>query len=274
MGDLMLIRTLTGLVLLPLLLVLLFAPMWAVAIGLALVSGIAVYELLRRWPHPVKERVKIMACGFVAVIYALIYTRAGLYTIAAALFLFLLVLFAEVLIDSKGFTLFALAGVFFAVSAIPLMYSSMARLAFRPDRLYVVLIPLLITISSDVFAYFTGSLLGRRKMAPSLSPKKTWEGAIGGYVSCIAVLLGYGALLSALGVSADYARLALYAAVGGVASQFGDLAMSAAKRSLNIKDFGRIFPGHGGVLDRFDSLLFVAPAIEILVVLLPAVHIS
>lgn len=268
----MLIRTLTGLALLPLLLALLLAPMWAVAAALALMSGVAVYELLHRWPHPVKTRVRIMACTFVVVIYALIYTRKDLYTIAIALFLFLLVLFAEVLIDSKGFTFFGLVGVFFAVSAIPLMFSSVARLAGRPDRLYVALIPFLITISSDVFAFFTGKLLGKHKLAPDISPHKTWEGAAGGFVCCIAVLIGYGAVISVLGAEADYARLALYGAAGGLISQLGDLAMSAAKRSLDIKDFGRIFPGHGGILDRFDSLLLVAPAAELLIVLLPAIH--
>lgn len=268
----MLVRTLTGLVLLPLLLVLLFAPLWGVMLGLTLISAIAVFELLRRWPHPIKKRVIAMACVFVVVFYALIYKQVELYTIIIALFVFLLFLFGEVLIDSKNFTFFGLVGVFFAVTAVPAMYSSVARLAFRPERVYVILLPFLITISSDVFAYFTGSLLGKHKLAPNLSPKKTWEGSFGGFVCCMAVLVGYGALINALGAEADYARLALYAAVGGVAAQFGDLAMSAAKRSLGIKDFGRIFPGHGGILDRFDSLLFVAPIIEILVVAVPAIH--
>ncbi|MCL2031042.1 MAG: phosphatidate cytidylyltransferase [Oscillospiraceae bacterium] len=270
----MLIRTLTGLALVPLLFLLLWAPPWAVVSGLGLMSAIAVYELLRRWPHPVKMRVMIMACGFVAVFYALIYIRAGLYTVTAALFLFLLILFAEVLIDSRGFTFFGLAGVFFAVSAIPAMYSSVARLVFRPDRLYVALLPFLITIISDLFALFTGKLLGRHKLAPLISPHKTWEGALGGYLFCVAAAVGYGAVISLFGASVDYARLALYGAAGGIVSQFGDLAMSAAKRSLDIKDFGRIFPGHGGILDRFDSLLFVAPVVEILVTLMPAIQIG
>lgn len=265
-------RTLTGLALAPLLAALFLAPLWAVTLCVAALSMRAAYELMRRWPHPVKTRVKIWGCGFILVLYALIYTDAGLYTYMAALFFFTLILFIEVMADSQKFTFFGLVGVLFAAAAIPLMYAPVARLTFRPERLYIVLIPFLVTIISDTFAYFTGRLLGKHKLAPDISPNKTVEGAIGGYAACIAAMLGYGAVISALGGTVDTARLALYAAAGGLVSQMGDLAMSAAKRSLGVKDFGRLFPGHGGVLDRFDSLLFVAPVIEMLVVVLPAIH--
>jgi phosphatidate cytidylyltransferase len=108
--------------------------------------------------------------------------------------------------------------------------------------------------ATDTCAYFVGRSLGRRKLAPTLSPKKTVEGAVGGLLGAMAVGAAFGAwihlpLLHGLAVGA----------IAGGAGQIGDLFESALKREIGIKDFGRIMPGHGGVLDRFDSLLFVAP---------------
>ncbi len=106
----------------------------------------------------------------------------------------------------------------------------------------------------DSGAYFVGKLTGKRKIAPSISPAKTIEGSMANLILC--VLVGYG-IGQALGVSGS---LALVAGLGvGVLGQLGDLFESALKRAVGVKDFGGILPGHGGVLDRFDSLLFSAP---------------
>ena len=115
----------------------------------------------------------------------------------------------------------------------------------------------------DTFAYCTGMLLGRHKLAPVLSPKKSVEGAIGGIAG--AALLGvlYGVL-----TKGNIPIYALICAVGAAASQVGDLAASAVKRQHNIKDYGHLIPGHGGILDRFDSVIVTAPMIYILAVLL------
>jgi len=121
----------------------------------------------------------------------------------------------------------------------------------------------------DTGAYFTGMAIGRRKLAPVLSPKKTVEGAVGG--SVVATLLGavYGLILYNAGVVAPNAVVlyALTTLVCSVAAQFGDLAASAIKRQRCIKDFGNVMPGHGGVLDRFDSIIFAAPVAFLILVL-------
>ncbi|MCL2396769.1 MAG: phosphatidate cytidylyltransferase [Defluviitaleaceae bacterium] len=114
----------------------------------------------------------------------------------------------------------------------------------------------------DTGAYFTGKTLGKRKLAPVLSPNKTVEGSVGG--TMFATLLGvvYALVLYRMGATVQNHML-LYAAITFVCSifaQLGDLAASAIKRHKNIKDFGNIIPGHGGVLDRFDSIIFAAPA--------------
>lgn len=112
---------------------------------------------------------------------------------------------------------------------------------------------------TDTFAYFTGMLFGKHKLIPNVSPKKTVEGAIGGVIFCIAFFVGYGAILNHF-TQYDISLWLLAAAglLSALVSMIGDLSMSVIKRKYGIKDYGTIFPGHGGVLDRFDSILAVA----------------
>jgi phosphatidate cytidylyltransferase len=113
--------------------------------------------------------------------------------------------------------------------------------------------------------------LGKRKLTP-VSPKKTVEGAIGGLIGAVIGMAGYGIILQlVLHTHVSYPLLLLYGLLGAAAGMLGDLSMSLVKREFGIKDFGTILPGHGGVLDRFDSLLFAAPVLEILIRLLPAI---
>ena len=112
---------------------------------------------------------------------------------------------------------------------------------------------------TDTFAYFTGMLFGKHKLIPNVSPKKTVEGAIGGVIFCVAFFVGYGAILNHF--TEYHTSLWILAAAGllsALVSMIGDLSMSVIKRKYGIKDYGTIFPGHGGVLDRFDSILAVA----------------
>lgn len=115
----------------------------------------------------------------------------------------------------------------------------------------------------DTFAYCTGMLFGRHKMAPVLSPKKSIEGAVGGVAGAAALGAAYAAF-----TEAPVLIYAVICAIGAAASQVGDLAASAVKRQHGIKDYGKIIPGHGGILDRFDSVIVTAPMIYILAVVL------
>ena len=115
---------------------------------------------------------------------------------------------------------------------------------------------------TDTGAYFVGVLFGKHKLIPEVSPKKTIEGAFGGILGCIAGFVLYGFIIqSVCDVKVNYIAMIVIAAVIAVVSQFGDLVASYIKREREIKDFGFIFPGHGGVLDRFDSIIAVAPSI-------------
>ena len=116
---------------------------------------------------------------------------------------------------------------------------------------------------TDIFAYFTGRFFGKHKLIPAVSPKKTVEGAIGGVVFCVISTVLFGFIIEKFfneyGItSANYLMLAISGVFISVVSQTGDLIMSVIKRHYGIKDYGKLFPGHGGILDRFDSVLAVA----------------
>ena len=129
--------------------------------------------------------------------------------------------------------------------------------------MYIYLLAFVGAWVPDTFAYFTGMLFGKHKLIPDVSPKKTVEGAVGGVVFCVLAFVGFGLLYNNLWVIEGGGKLPLWImAVMGVlvsiVSQIGDLSLSLLKRKYGIKDFGKIFPGHGGVMDRFDSVLAVS----------------
>ena len=128
---------------------------------------------------------------------------------------------------------------------------------------YMYLIIFLSAWICDTFAYFTGRFFGKHKLIPAISPKKTIEGAIGGIIFTFIAMMGYGCLLKYAfkydGIS--FVHLAILGVILPIVSQIGDLIASCIKRQYNIKDFGNVFPGHGGVIDRFDSPMLVAPVI-------------
>lgn len=130
--------------------------------------------------------------------------------------------------------------------------------------------------STDTFAYFSGKLFGKHKLIPHVSPNKTVEGSVGGVIGSMICCTAYLFILNATGmVQYTMSRIIVIGIAaglsGGVFSQLGDLAASAIKRDVDIKDFGWIFPGHGGFMDRFDSVLFIAPIIYALLYFTPTI---
>ena len=128
---------------------------------------------------------------------------------------------------------------------------------------YVYLLTFICAWVTDIFAYFVGRFLGKHKLIPAVSPKKTVEGAIGGVVFCVIATVIFGLIIENFfnpdgAFKANYLVLAISGVFISVVSQTGDLIMSVIKRHYGIKDYGKLFPGHGGVLDRFDSVLAVS----------------
>ena len=145
---------------------------------------------------------------------------------------------------------------FFGVVYVAVMLSFIYLTRSLPDGKFLVWLIFLCSWGCDTCAYCVGMLIGKHKMAPVLSPKKSIEGAIGGVAG--AALLG---VIYAAATQGKMAEYALICAVGALISMVGDLAASAIKRNQNIKDYGKLIPGHGGILDRFDSVIITAPVI-------------
>ena len=159
---------------------------------------------------------------------------------------------------------------FFGVFYVAVMLSYLFLVRRAADGVYLVWLVFLSSWGCDTCAYCAGMLFGRHKLAPVLSPKKSIEGAIGGMVG--AALLGalYGAVFGTHMEEVGNPVIACCAAcaIAAVISQIGDLAASAIKRNHQVKDYGTLIPGHGGILDRFDSMMFTAPAIYFVILFL------
>ena len=152
---------------------------------------------------------------------------------------------------------------FFGIVYVAVMLSYIYQTRNLEDGKFIVWLIFICSWGSDTCAYCVGMLIGKHKMAPVLSPKKSVEGGVGGVVG--AALIG---AVYAAAVHSDIAMYAVIGAVGALISMIGDLAASAIKRNREIKDYGTLIPGHGGILDRFDSVIFTAPCIYFLAAVL------
>lgn len=152
------------------------------------------------------------------------------------------------------------AGIFATMYLSLLLYIYL--ISVLPDGRYWIYLLLLGTWASDTFAYFTGRALGKHKITPVLSPKKTWEGAIGGIIGTIITVYVYNLLV----LPVELGVILLLGFFISISSQLGDLVESTLKRQAGIKDSGNLIPGHGGVLDRFDSMLLSAPLVYYIIV--------
>ena len=141
---------------------------------------------------------------------------------------------------------------------------------YRYDAIYFILLILCFAWGGDTAAYFAGRAFGKHKLAPHLSPKKTIEGSVGGFLGAALCCVLYGLVIGkVLGHAPVYWVLALYGLLGSLVSQLGDLSFSYIKRQYGIKDYGHLFREHGGVLDRFDSVTFCAPLTYLLLMIVP-----
>ena len=152
---------------------------------------------------------------------------------------------------------------FFGIVYVGVMLSYIYQTRMLPGGQFHVWLIFLCSWGCDTCAYCVGVLIGKHKMAPVLSPKKSIEGAVGGVAG--AVLLG---VIYAFFTKGGMVEYGIICGVGALISMVGDLAASAIKRNMDIKDYGKLIPGHGGVLDRFDSVIFTAPVIYYLAVIL------
>lgn len=166
------------------------------------------------------------------------------------------------------YTVTQIMAAFFSVFYVAVLLCCIYRIRILDGGAYLTWLVFLGAWGSDTCAYCVGKLIGKHKAFPVLSPKKSVEGCIGGVVGAALIGLGFAAAfqshLNAIGN--PLVALPLIAACASILSQFGDLAASGIKRQHEIKDYGTLIPGHGGVMDRFDSVIFTAPAVYLLLV--------
>ena len=255
-----------------LLLVLLVLPQVVTAILIAAVSVIAVYELMHN--TGLADQLYLMIAAAIMAIAVSFWSYGGCPWPAAIVGMILFwIALAAILIASHGeipFSQLSIAA--FSGIIVPLLLSSVTRILMLSSGRYLVLLPLVICFSADSGAYFVGVAFGKHKMAPILSPKKSWEGAAGGVLSAVVLTVVYAMILDmAFGMTVRYAAAVVYGLLGSVVSILGDLLFSAIKRQTGIKDYSHILPGHGGMLDRFDSMTLVAPLTEALLLTIPMI---
>lgn len=176
---------------------------------------------------------------------------------------FLMILMSIYVFTFPKYQMEEVAVAFFGVFYVAVMLSYLYQVRTMADGKYLVWLVFLSSWGSDTCAYCVGMLMGKHKLAPILSPKKSIEGAIGGVAGAAFLGLFYASVFggSMLEIRNPLAACGLACAIAAAISQVGDLAASAIKRNHQVKDYGKLIPGHGGILDRFDSMLFTAPAI-------------
>ena len=276
----MLVRILAAAVGLPLLLaVVLLLPPIGTAVLFALACMVAAYEMLWRTGILQHKRIvaytALMAAAVVMWSWlracAVVSERALWLSMLLGLFLFACLLFTELLAAHTELKFTALCVALFSGVVYPFLIGALVRLRGMESGKYYILVAFLISMVADSGAYFVGKACGKHKLAPVVSPKKTVEGAVGGVVVNILGMMLYTLILNkCFGFTQiNYFYAAIYGVVGALGSMLGDLTLSVVKRQVGIKDYGNLIPGHGGILDRFDSTMICAPIAEILILLLP-----
>lgn len=250
-------RLISGIVLVIIALATIISGSWILFFTLLAVSLIGMRELYKVMKVSDEHVTVLELVGYLGAVFYYIAMKAdfGNYGTMAIIISMILILFVYVFGYPKYHAEQVMAA-FFGVVYVAVMLSFIYLTRSLPDGKFLVWLIFLCSWGCDTCAYCVGMLIGKHKMAPVLSPKKSIEGAVGGVAG--AALLG---VIYAAATQGKMAEYALICAVGALISMVGDLAASAIKRNQNIKDYGKLIPGHGGILDRFDSVIITAPVI-------------
>jgi phosphatidate cytidylyltransferase len=265
------IRTIAAGALLPVVIIVaLFAPKIVAALCVGIMCAIASYEMLNTTKlvrHP-RMLLYTMVMAFLVAIWSYLGSVAVFAAVLAFVFFFML--FTEVMLSNMKISYTKVCLCLTSGLLLPYMLCAIVRILMQPDGRFFVLVPFAVAFISDSFAYLVGMKFGKHKLSPVISPNKSVEGVIGGMLVTIAGMVIYGLILQfGFHFQVNYLYMVIYAVVGTCAGVFGDLCFSVIKRQTGIKDYGNIIPGHGGILDRFDSMITVAPLMEVLLFLLP-----
>lgn len=268
-------RIIVAAIFVPIIFVVLFflPPVW-LTIMTAGICAFITYEFLRAVKAAESIRTYVYSAAAAVLIPFGYFFGVGEIVFRAVIFLLAAIMFVEAMIAyerGKEFGLSKVLPVLYAGAVIPLFLSSLVSLKMLENGKLYVLLPIISAFLSDSGAYFVGIFMGKHKAFPRLSPNKTVEGCVGGLVCTVAAMVIYGLILHlSTELEVNFLILIVYGVLGSLATQIGDLTYSLIKRQAGVKDYGNLIPGHGGMLDRFDSMSFAAPTMLLLVSVLPA----
>lgn len=265
-------RLISGIVAIPLLIVIILAGNDVLKTVAIIISLIGINELYKAFSKGFKS---VHICGYLATVLYILFIEYFIEQTTIFLTLFLLTSFVFMVIEHKKVNMIDFIITIFGFFYIPFMLVNIYIVRQIPQTgMFFVWLIFISAWGCDTGAYFVGIAFGKRKLIPELSPKKTVEGAIGGIVVATLLGLAYGFFVAsrlAENIKVETISICVLTCFfGSILSQFGDLTASSIKRYTKIKDFGKIMPGHGGVLDRFDSVIFTSPTIYITIIFLKA----
>ena len=235
---------------------------WYLYLLCAAISLIGLFELYRAAGI---QKSAVALCGYIAALayYVCILTdmeQLDILVFVAALMAIMTVYVVSFPKHCAADAMLAFTGIFY----VAVMLSYIYKVRVLSDGIYIIWLVFVSSWGNDTFAYFTGVLFGKHKMTPKLSPNKSFEGMIGGVAGATVLGMIYGGIVGSR--MSEFAvnpvlTFGIASLIGAFLSVIGDLAASAIKRNYNIKDYGKLIPGHGGIMDRFDSVIFTAPAV-------------
>jgi len=250
----------------------LFSHTFVLPLICGLLSTVGVYEILKCFKLYDKKSILIpsMTLGLMLpLIDRYTFLENGLYAVALLVVFYFLYMFTLPVFTNNKISIDEISKAAIMTCYISIGFLCVVLMRDLENGQYLFFVVFLGACITDIFAYFTGMLFGRHKLSPIISPKKTIEGSIGGTVFCTLSFILYAFIINSyFSLEANYLVFAILGFITSIVSQIGDLTASAIKRKYDTKDYGSIFPGHGGVLDRFDSIIAVASVLYLLCFLL------
>ena len=271
------VRTITSAILLAITIpILLLSEYLVYPIALALVSLAAIFELFRvigvhkYWVISVPAYVLSMALPLSSYFVGSEGRIEYLLFVAIAIFAYLLYVMSVAVFSKGEIVSSKSAEVFMSFTYVVASFTSLCTIRYINHGMLCFLLVFLTAWGSDAMAYIVGSLIGKHKLIPDVSPKKTVEGSIGGVLCSMLLCMAYGLVIELITeYTANYLTLAITGLILAVVSQIGDLIASLIKREYGVKDYGNLLPGHGGIMDRFDSILAVSTPLMVICIIFP-----
>lgn len=264
-------RLISATVLIALVLTVLFlAPEWGVALLVSGVTYAVMYELTKVFNLRNKHILTAVNFIFATIFMALGYI-ASLKYLPMFLVLYIIALMTVAVLDNERVSFSNVTASLFLLFYSVALLVHITLIRKLDNGIALLILALIGAYITDTGAYFTGIFLGKHKLIEKVSPNKTVEGAVGGVFSAVLGFLIYGIVMKNLGYDVNFFNLLILSVLCAAAAQLGDLSASVMKRSFKVKDFGNVIPGHGGIVDRVDSLMFVAPVVYHFITFLPVI---